>query len=269
MLTPPPQPLSLEIKELTVRCRDGIRVKNVSLSVTAGGTLALMGPVNSGKSEILWAANGLLAEVPGMSITGQVLIDGIDNHNISVKELRHRVGLLIPVSLSRTPYSEVAVSLRSLSSPAQEVAAKVEWALRLVGLWKEVRDRLHQPYNHADPTLLRLLCLARTIARQPGLLLLDDPTRGLDSISRARFEDAVVRILAEGFATIIWGTREPDQAGRVAGQIAFLYNGELVESGSARCLFEFPRDPRTESFLTGDYRRLYALAGSEKRRSQP
>jgi phosphate transport system ATP-binding protein len=97
------------------------------------------------------------------------------------------------------------------------------------------------------------------MVQEPGLLLLDDPTRGLDSIGRARFEDAVANVVATGSTTLIWATREPDQAGRVADTMAFLCAGELVESGPTANLFERPTDPRTESFLTGDYKKLLSL----------
>ncbi len=253
-----PAPLPFCAADLSVSIAGTNRLSHVSLEIAAGGTLAVMGPARSGKSELLWAANRLLHEVPGARISGTVRVGGVDVNSIPIGELRQRVGLLIPAPLARTPFNEVAAALRTAARDEQ-TGERVEKALRRVGVWREVRHRLHQPYDPDDPVLLRLLCLARTLALEPGLLLLDDPTRGLDSLGRTRFEDAVGQATAAGATTLIWTTREPDQAGRVARQAAFLYAGRVVESGSTSSLFKQPGDPLTESFLTGNYQLLQRL----------
>lgn len=256
-LPEPPSPLSLAVTDLSAQV-DGVQLLDqVSFEVPAGGTLSIVGPVNSGKSALMWAINRLLDEVPGAQIQGQVLVAGVDVTQIISSALRRRVGLLIPTPLARTPLEEIALPLRGRSH--EEIGEQTERVLRQVGLWPEMRDRLRQPYNANNPVTLRLMALARTLATSPGLLLLDDPTRGLDSIGRARFEDTVMAAAATGSMTLLWATREPDQAGRVGKHMAFLCGGKVIESGPTESLFERPNDPRTESFLTGNYKRLLSL----------
>ncbi|MGI6081357.1 MAG: ATP-binding cassette domain-containing protein [Limnochordia bacterium] len=257
MLPEPPNPLSLTVKSLTARVDEVQLLDGVSFEVVAGGTLSIVGPVNSGKSALMWAINRLLDEVPGAQVEGRILVEGMDVTRIATRSLRRRVGLLIPAPLARTPLEEIGLSLRGHSS--EEVGEQTERVLRLVGLWQEMRGRLRRPYNASDPVTLRLMALARTLATSPGLLLLDDPTRGLDSIGRARFEDTVMAAMAAGTMTLIWATREPDQAGRISKKMAFLCCGQIVEIGSTESLFERPEDPRTESFLTGNYKKLLSL----------
>lgn len=261
-LPKPPAPLGLDVANLTVTVKNKRLVHNVTFSVPPGGALSIAGPVGAGKSALLWAMNGLLAEVPGAHTSGSITIGGVPTQQVPPTELRRRVGLLITAPLARTPFAEVAIALQG--SPAAQAGNQVEQALRLVGLWRMLRDRLHQLYDHSDLVLLRLLTLARTVALQPGLLLLDDPTRGLDSMGRARFEDAVASIVSTGQTTLVWSTREPDQAGRVANQMAFLCAGEIVEMGAVEKLFERPADLRTESFLTGDYKQLLSLVNARE-----
>jgi phosphate transport system ATP-binding protein len=257
ILPNPPQALSLSVTDLSVHIGGKHQLKGISFQVPQGGAISITGPVNSGKSALLWAVNGLLYEVPGAKIKGRVQIDNIDLQQIPVDQLRQRVALHITAPLARTPFSEVALPLQG--TRLADVGARVEHVLRLVGLWSSVRNQLHQPYSVSNPVLLRLLTLARTIVQEPGILLLDDPTRGLDNMGRARFEDAVANIVSAHKTTLVWATREPDQAGRIAETMAFLCNGEMIEIGPTASIFERPGDPRTESFLTGDYLTLQSL----------
>lgn len=257
ILPEPPQALSLSVTDLSVLIGGKHQLKGISFHVPRGGAISITGPVNSGKSALLWAINGLLNEIPGVKIKGKVLIDNVDLQQIPVSEVRQRVGLHITAPLARTPFAEVALPLQG--TQLADVGARVEHVLRLVGLWSTVRNQLHQPYSVSNPVLLRLLTLARTIVRLPGILLLDDPTRGLDNMGRARFEDAVANIINTHKMTLVWATREPDQAGRIAETMAFLCNGEMIEIGPTANIFERPGDPRTESFLTGDYLTLQSL----------
>jgi phosphate transport system ATP-binding protein len=256
-LPEPPSSLSLAVANLTAQV-DGVQLlDHVSFEVPADGSLSIVGPVGSGKSALMWAINRLLDEVPGAHVDGRILVAGVDITQVASRVLRRRVGLLIPTPLARTPFDEIALSLRGLSREA--IGEQTERVLRLVGLWHEMRDRLRRPYNINNPVTLRLMALARALATSPGLLLLDDPTRGLDSIGRARFEDTVMAATAAGTMTLLWATREPDQAGRVAKHMAFLCCGKIIETGPTESLFERPKDPRTESFLTGNYKRLLSL----------
>jgi len=255
-----PEPLSLSVQKLNVTIAGQQRLSNINIEVSAGSALGIMSPLHAGTSELLWAINRLLPEVSGVKMSGHILVGGTNINQVPLSLLRQRVGLLIPVPLARTPYGEVATALRAKVSSAH-TDDLVEKAMRRAGIWRQVRDSLHQEYNHDDPILLRLLCLARTLALNPGLLLLDDPTRGLDILGRARFEEVILKAMTAGDITLVWGTREPDQAGRVADKVAFLCAGEIVETGHTRSLFEHPVDPRTESFLTGDYR---SLSGAKK-----
>ena len=257
-----PSSLSLEVSNLTVHVNGTEQLSEVSFSVPAGGALSIVGPVGSGKSALMWSINGLLDEVPGARKEGEILVSGVNTQRLPTSTLRQRVGLVIPAPLARTPLGEIAVPLRG--RPASEVGDAAERVLRLVGLWHEMRDRLRQAYSVHNPVTLRLLALARTMALSPGILLLDDPTRGLDSMGRARFEAAVASATSVNDTTLIWATREPDQAGRVASHMAFLCCGQIVEAGPADSLFERPDDPRTESFLTGDYKRLLTLIENSK-----
>jgi ABC-type phosphate transport system ATPase subunit len=153
-LPKPPNPLSVKIDNLTATVDKKCQVHQVSVEVPAGKALSITGPVGSGKSALLWAINGLLLEVPGAQVTGSIEVGGVNTTKLSTSELRTRVGLQIATTLARTPFAEVALPLsRQLTNEAGD---RVERVLRLVGLWRQLRDCLHKPFTFHDPVLLTI-----------------------------------------------------------------------------------------------------------------
>lgn len=247
----------------TVRC-DQLSVwygrhpalKGVSLTVKAGEVLALIGPSGCGKSTLLRAINRLLDEVPHMRISGKVWVgdEDIYQKGVDVTTLRRRVGMVFqtPNPFPFTIFNNVAYGLRLTAKRTQsELKRVVEASLTQAALWDEVRGKLTRPALSLSGGQQQRLCIARALAVEPTVLLMDEPTASLDPLSTARIEDLIGQL--KGQYTILMVTHNLRQAARVADRTAFLAKGELVEVGLTRQIFTAPSDRRTEEYLTGRY----------------
>ncbi len=232
-------------------------LRDLSLSVRDREVLALIGPSGCGKSTFLRCLNRMHETVATAWIEGAVRLDGRDIYGPGVDAVRIRQ--LIGMVLQRpTPFptmsirDNVAAGLKVLGRQAKARADEVvEHALRRAALWDEVRDRLHQSALGLSGGQQQRLCVARALAMEPEVLLLDEPTAALDPIASEKIEQLVHQLREEISVVIV--THNLQQAARVSDRSAFLLSGELVEVGATEQIFTTPRDERTEAYVTGRF----------------
>jgi len=226
----------------------------VDLEFTPGTITALIGPTGCGKSTFLRSLNRMNDKVRGYWRTGAIEFDGeeISSHQMDPLVLRRRVGMVFqrpnPFPMSIGDNVVAGVKAHRLS-PRRELPAVAERFLREVGLWSAVSDRLSDSPFRLSGGQQQLLCLARALAVEPDVLLLDEPTSSLDPVTTDMVED-LLRQLAPGLTMVIV-THNLAQAKRLAGTTAFLYNGRLVETGETERMFEAPNEPETVSYVSG------------------
>jgi phosphate transport system ATP-binding protein len=245
----------ISIRNLSVFYGPVAALKNIDLDIPPKGIMVIIGPSGCGKSTLLKSLNRLLDAVDGVRVEGQVLVDGEDIYapRTEVTHIRKKMGLLSqkPQVLPMSIYDNVAYGPRIhglRSRPALD--RTVEHYLRTAGLWDEVRDRLHQPASELSVGQQQRLCLARGLAVEPEIILGDEPTSALDPQSSQNVERRLMELKKD--YTVVVVTHILRQARRIADHLAFLYMGELVESGPAVEVFADPRDPRTRAYLTGE-----------------
>lgn len=245
------------IESLSFRYDDGTEsLNNVSLTIGANQITALFGPAGGGKSTLLRVLNRLNDLVQGCTLSGRVLIDGRDIYapGIDVIDLRRRVGIVfaqpLPLPMSIRANIEYGPRLAGVRNPMR-LAEIVEGSLRAAALWDEVKDRLNESGYALSGGQQQRLCLARVLALQPEVILLDEPMSGLDPISTAKIEDSL-QLLKQSY-TIVIVPHNIQQAARVADHAAFFLQGSLIEEGPGRQLFTSPRDRRTEDYVTGRF----------------
>jgi phosphate transport system ATP-binding protein len=232
-------------------------VKNVSLSLPANRVHALIGPSGCGKSTWLRTLNRMHEMSPGGWIVGKVLLDGQDIYagSVSPVQLRRRVGMVFqkPTPFpTMSIFDNVAAGLvLDRGRSKRDVAEIVERALRRAALWDEVKDRLKASAIGLSGGQQQRLCLARTIAPEPTVILLDEPTASLDPMATQRIEELLFELKEE--FTIVIVTHNLQQAARVSDTTSFFYLGSLVEHGPTRKLFTTPVEERTEAYITGRF----------------
>jgi len=257
MVAAPPleSPIKIETRDLTVTYGGQAVLRSVSLAIYRNEILGIIGPANSGKSTFLRTLNRMIDLTPQARATGQVLLDGEDVlSERDVARLRQRVGIVfaLPIPLPLSIFDNVAYGPRRLHSvPGAELPKVVERSLQAAFLWDEVKDRLAEPATNLSGGQQQRLCIARTLAVRPEVILFDEPCSGLDPISMARVEEALQSLKQE--YTIILVTNLTAQAARVSDRTAFLLSGELVEVGATSRVFTTPSDPRTEDYIAGRF----------------
>ena len=245
----------ISIRDLSVYYGPHTALKNVNFDIPPKRITVIIGPSGCGKTTLLKSLNRLLDAVEGVRVEGQVLVDGEDIYGprVEVTHIRKKMGLLSqkPQVLPMSIYDNVAYGPRihGLRSRAG-LDRTVEEHLKAAGLWEEVRDRLHQPASELSVGQQQRLCLARGLAVEPEIILGDEPTSALDPQSSQNVERRLMELKKD--YTVVAVTHILRQARRIADHIAFLYLGELVESGPAAEVFANPRDPRTRAYLTGE-----------------
>ncbi len=245
------------IENLAYRYADGTEsLIGVNLTIYANEIAALFGPAGGGKSTLLRALNRLNELVEGSTMSGRVLLDGHDVYapGVDVIELRRRVGIVfaqpMPLPISIRANIEYGPRLAGTSQPAR-LADIVERSLRAAALWDEVKDRLDESGFALSGGQQQRLCLARVLALEPEVILLDEPMSGLDPISTATIEDSLQQL--KQTYTIVIVPHSIQQAARVADHAAFFLQGRLIEEGPGKQLFTQPRDQRTEDYITGRF----------------
>lgn len=237
-------------------------IRNVNLEVAPGKITAVIGPSGCGKSTLVRCINRLHEVVPGARVEGRVLLNGEDIYGPGVDPVlvRRRIGMVFQ---RPNPFPTMSVFENVAIGPRLNGLAKgteleelVVRSLKLAALWDEVKDKLHVPGTSLSGGQQQRLCIARALAVNPEVLLLDEPTAALDPISTLKIEDLLRQLKAE--YTIVIVTHNMQQAARVSDFTAFMLAGEdqvgeLVEFGPTRQLFTNPKDPRTEAYITGRF----------------
>ncbi len=257
--TAPVKQYALEAEDLNIYYGLFHAVKNVTLRFPARKITALIGPSGCGKSTVLRAFNRMNDFIKGARITGKVYFEGQDIYapDVDPVEVRRHIGMVFqkPNPFPKTIYENVAWGAR-INGYRGNMDELVEKALRAAALWDEVKDKLQQSALALSGGQQQRLCIARAIAIQPQIILMDEPASALDPIATLRIED-LMRELVRDY-TIIIVTHNMQQAARVSDYTAFFYtdesrSGELVEYGPTRDIFTNPRDPRTEGYITGRF----------------
>jgi phosphate transport system ATP-binding protein len=234
-------------------------IKQVTLTLPDRSVTAIIGPSGCGKSTFLRCINRMHETIPGARATGRVLLDGADiyAHGTNPIRVRRHVGMVFQ---RPTPFptmsvrDNVAAGLRILGKdkPARRQTDEiVERALRRAALWDEVKDRLNASATALSGGQQQRLCIARALATEPEVLLLDEPTASLDPLSTQRVEELVYELRAD--MTVVIVTHNMQQAARVSDTTAFFLNGEMVEAAPTRTMFTTPSDSRTEAYITGRF----------------
>jgi phosphate transport system ATP-binding protein len=247
-------PERLRLEGVSVRYGEKAAVKDVSLSVHQGEVLALIGPSGCGKTTLLRTLNRLTELTPNATRGGSILLDGCDVHELADTELRARVSMVFqqPNPFPMSIFDNVAFALREQSRKRprrQEIEPQVIDALRRAGLYEEVRDDLNRPALRLSGGQQQRLCIARAIALQPEVLLMDEPCSALDPRSTETIEQLIGELRRELAVVIV--THNLQQAHRVADRVAFMYLGDLVEHGEVEQVFRAPRAPRTRDYVRG------------------
>jgi phosphate transport system ATP-binding protein len=231
-------------------------VRGVNLSFEPGKVTAIIGPSGCGKSTMVRCVNRMHEEIPGARSEGRVLLDDVDLHasNVDVVSVRRLVGMVFQKpnpfpTMSIT--DNVASGLRFTGTPRGEIKDRVESALEGAGLWNEVKDRLSSPGMGLSGGQQQRLCIARALAVEPDVLLMDEPCSALDPVATLKIEELVGQLKEK--VTIAVVTHNMQQAGRVADTTAFMLDGELVEVGATDKMFTNPDDDRTEQYVTGKF----------------
>ena len=231
-------------------------LQHLSLEIADKEILAIIGPGMSGKSTLLRILNRLSDLATEGRLEGRVLLDGKDIHDpdVSVTQLRTRVGIVfaVPVPLPLSIWENVAYGpqLRRGMSKG-ELDSLVERSLRAAAVWDEIEDRLHEPAMALSGGQQQRVCLARVLALEPEVILLDEPCSGLDPISMMKVEEALLTLKKDHCIVIV--PHNVQQASRIGDRVAFLMMGELVEHGTAEQVFTRPRDSRTDDYITGRF----------------
>jgi phosphate transport system ATP-binding protein len=229
----------------------------VTLDIPARQITAFIGPSGCGKSTLLRCMNRINDRIPGAKITaGSILIHDIDinRRDIDLQELRRRIGMVFQKynPFAKSIYENVAYSLRVAGQNKRaELDQKVEIALRGAALWEEVKDRLHTSAFGLSGGQQQRLCIARAIANQPEILLMDEPCAALDPLATLKIEELLIELKQK--YTIVIVTHNMAQATRCADKTAFLYLGKLIEYGDTMQVFEKPREKQTEAYVTGTF----------------
>lgn len=246
----------IESQNLNLHYGDFHALKGISLTVKQNTVAALIGPSGCGKSTFLRVFNRMNDLIDGVKITGKAMIDGKDIYtkDIRLDELRKRVGMVFqkPNPFPKTIYENVAYGLRVNGITHKKfIDERVERSLHQAALWDEVKDKMRKSAFELSGGQQQRLCIARALAIEPSILLMDEPASALDPISTAKIEELIYQLKSE--FTIMIVTHNMQQASRVSDYTAFFYLGELIEFDLTKNIFTSPKDQRTESYVTGRF----------------
>jgi phosphate transport system ATP-binding protein len=249
-------PVKMRTEQLAVLYSGSAAVRDVTVDIYTNQVLALIGPSGCGKSTFLRSLNRMNETIGGVTVEGKVLLDGRDIYatDVDAVAVRRQVGMVFQKSnpFPKSIFENVAYGLRIGGINERRVLAeRVERALRQAALWEEVKDRLDESGLSLSGGQQQRLCIARALANEPQVLLMDEPASALDPIATAKIEDLVAE-LRDSF-TIVIVTHNMQQAARVSQRTAFFYMGKLVEVGDTTELFTRPKARETEDYITGRF----------------
>ncbi len=242
---------------VNVHYGDKQAIRNVNLDIGRKQVLAMIGPSGCGKSTFLRTLNRMNDTIDGCRVSGEIRLDGLDiyDKDMDVVPLRAEVGMVFqkPNPFPKSIFDNIAYGVRihGLAGSRSELDGIVESSLKRVGLWEEVHDRLDQPGTGLSGGQQQRLCIARTIAVSPEVILMDEPCSSLDPIATARVED-LINELGRDYAIAIV-THSMQQAARVSQRTAYFHLGDLLEAGPTDRIFTNPIHPLTEDYITGRF----------------
>ena len=246
----------IEIRKLTLKYGEKLALQDISLDIPKHQVTAFIGPSGCGKTTLLRCLNRMNDLIDGVTVSGTIRIGGIDIHDpaLEITELRKRVGMVFQKSnpFPKTIYDNVAYGPRILGVRGQSTLNEiVERSLRAAALWNEVQDRLRSSALSLSGGQQQRLCIARAIAVEPEVLLMDEPCSALDPIATGKIEELMADLKQQ--YTIVIVTHNMQQAARVSDYTAFLYLGQLIEYDLTRQLFVKPSRQQTEDYITGRF----------------
>jgi phosphate transport system ATP-binding protein len=249
-------PVKLSIRKLDFFYASNRALKEVALDLPERRVTGMIGPSGCGKSTLLRVLNRMFDLYPGQRATGEVMMDGMNilSPGIDLNALRSRIGMVFqkPTPFPMSIYDNIAFGVKLHERLSRtDMDARVEWSLTRAALWGEVKDRLQTPASGLSGGQQQRLCIARTIATRPEVILLDEPTSALDPISTLKIEELIDELKRDFTIAIV--THNMQQAARCADQVAFFYLGELVEVGTASQMFTTPKQRRTQEYITGRF----------------
>jgi phosphate transport system ATP-binding protein len=231
-------------------------LKGINFDLPEKQVTGMIGPSGCGKSTLLRVLNRMYSLYPGQRATGEVLMDGqnIIADGVDINELRAKIGMVFqkPTPFPMTIYENIAFGVRLHEKLSKsEMDERVEWALSRAAIWGEAKDRLNTNAMGLSGGQQQRLCIARTIAVRPEVILFDEPTSALDPISTLKIEELIDELKRDFTIAIV--THNMQQAARCADQVAFFYLGELIEIAPAAQLFTAPKQPKTQEYITGRF----------------
>jgi phosphate transport system ATP-binding protein len=249
-------PVKYHVRHLDFYYGESQALKDINLTLADRRITAFIGPSGCGKSTLLRVFNRMYALYPGHRATGDVRLDGEDilAPSVDVAALRFRVGMLFqkPTPFPMSIFDNVAFGVRLARRISRsELTGRVEEALRDAAMWEEVKDKLHEDGRSLSGGQQQRLCIARTLALQPEVILFDEPTAALDPISTLRIEETLQSLREKYCIAIV--THNLQQAARVSNFTAFMYLGELIEMGPTEQMFTAPKQRRTDDYVTGRF----------------
>ena len=247
---------AISVSDLNAWYGEQHAVKSFNLEYEANMVTAMIGPSGSGKSTMVRCINRMHEEIPSARVTGKVTIDGEDLYDsaVDVTSVRHAIGMVFQKPNpfpTMSIYDNVAAGPRLTGMRGGNLKERVERSLRGAALWDEVKDRLNQPGIGLSGGQQQRLCIARTLAVEPEVILMDEPCSALDPIATLRIEELIDELKQR--YTIVIVTHNMQQAARVADTTAFMLDGELIECGPTDKIFTKPDDSRTEEYVSGKF----------------
>jgi phosphate transport system ATP-binding protein len=247
---------SVSVKGLNAYYGDSRTIKDMTIEFAAREVTAIIGPSGSGKSTVVRCINRMHEEIPGARAEGEIELDGTDvyDRRVDVTHVRRLIGMVFQKPNpfpTMSIFDNVASGLKLAGMRKRDLGDRVKQSLRSVGLWEEVHDRLGRPGMALSGGQQQRLCIARTIAVEPEVILMDEPCSALDPVATLKIEELIGE-LKERF-TIVIVTHNMQQAARVADTTAFMLDGELIEHGPTTHIFTNPDDERTERYVTGKF----------------
>ena len=248
--------VKIEIKNMNFFYEKKQALFDLSLNINANEILTVFGPAGSGITTLLRSLNRLTELIPGARMEGQILVDGksIYDQDVSLTELRRRIGMVfdVPTPLPMSIFDNISYGPRLKGEKNRAALSDiVEQTLKDAALWDDVKERLKTSALSLSGGQQQRLCIARVLALHPEVIILDRPCSGLDPISTAKIEDSLTH-LKEQF-TIILAPHNNQQASRVSDRVAFMMNGCIIEEGETEEVFAYPKDQRTNDYITGRF----------------
>ena len=250
------EPVKVAVRNLKFFYGQSLALKSINLPLYSNKVTAFIGPSGCGKSTLLRVLNRMYDLYPNQHAEGEVLLDGenILDPKMDLNLLRARIGMVFqkPTPFPMTIYDNIAFGIKLYERLSKsELDGRVEQALRGAALWEEVKDKLNASGLSLSGGQQQRLCIARTVAVQPEVILLDEPASALDPLSTAKIEELIDELRADYTIAIV--THNMQQAARISQTTAFMYLGELIEIGGTEQVFTAPREKRTQDYITGRF----------------